>query len=278
MTTITYSYPVRRLRVDFDTRFVRYWYQGRPFETHWFNALSLGLPQAERYAISCIKQAQPLVRGTELEPLARAFIGQEATHNFVHGKCNAVLKEQGFDFVLDGYTQWRLRFAPWLATTTGLGITAAWEHFTAILCEYTLSGDGPAMEGCDEPVRSLWVWHCAEELEHKALAYDMFHAAGGGYVRLQACYLYGAMLFLSDFAMQTLHNMYRDRCLASPRVWGGALRYFFGRRGLFWFALPRWLAYFKPGFNPSQADHTSLVRRAFEQLDGNYSIVGADPA
>jgi predicted metal-dependent hydrolase len=274
LSNIPTFFPVRRLRVDFDGPFERYWYQQRTFETHWFNALSLGLPQAERYAIECIKQGLPMIDDAALVAGAKGFIGQEATHSFVHNKCNAALNAQGFSFGLAAYTRWRLSKAHWLSTRTGLAITASWEHFTAMITSHML-GNNPTLEGCAEPVRSLWLWHSAEELEHKTLAYDMYHATGGGYLRRVAWYLYGSGLFVSDFTAQTLYNMYRDKCLFSPRVWGEGLRYFFGRGGLFWFGLPRWLDYLRPGFSPGEEDHTPLVQQALAELDGRYGIVGA---
>ena len=31
-------------------------------------------------------------------------------------------------------------------------------------------------------IRPLWLWHGLEESEHKAVAYDVYRAAGGGYL------------------------------------------------------------------------------------------------
>ena len=41
----------------------------------------------------------------------------------------------------------------------------------------------------DPTVRALWVWHALEEVEHKSVAFDVYRAAGGGYIRRVALML-----------------------------------------------------------------------------------------
>lgn len=268
------SYPVRRLKLNFQDEGAgeRYWYNGRPFETHWFNALSLGLPTAEKYAISTIKSFLPKIASSELKHAAQAFIGQEATHSFLHEKCNALLKERGYRFSIERYANWRLSVAHWLHPLTGLALTVCWEHITAILCEHALREIG-TYDRVGEPFRGLWIWHCAEELEHKCLAHDVYADAKGGYFRRVAVFVYGTGLFATDFFWLTAHNMYKDGRLFDPRVWFGAAKYLFGRKGLFWHALPRWLAFFNPKYDPDQVDHSALICSAITSLDGRLSEV-----
>lgn len=259
------SLTVRKLELDLQVDAPRFWWGGRPFETHWFDALSLGLPDAEHYANDCVKAVIPLVSDPALVAQARGFIGQEASHSFLHTRCNAVLERRGVRPTLVAYKRWRLSLAHWLHTLSGMAVTVSWEHFTAITCQHTLQRTDFVTEAA-EPFRALWMWHCAEELEHHCLAFDLYQAAGGAYWRRIFWYLYGSGLFASDFGIQTLANMYRGGSLWSPRVWWGAVRYFFGRRGLFWFALPRWVAFLRPGFHPSRYTDHSLVERTLGAL------------
>jgi len=38
-------------------------------------------------------------------------------------------------------------------------------------------------DGVDENFKQLWRWHAIEETEHKAVAFDVYQAVGGGYFR-----------------------------------------------------------------------------------------------
>lgn len=270
-------FPVRRLQVDFEQRTKRHWFSGKPFETYWFNALSLGLPLAERYAISTIKAYLDKISEPELLANARAFIGQEATHSHVHEKCNRELKKQGFSFSIERYALWRMSKAHWLHPKSGVALTMSWEHMTTIICEHALDRID-IFNNSDEPFRELWTWHCAEELEHKCLAYDLYREISGSYARRIAIFLYGTALFVTDFLWMTFHNMYRDGRLFDPRVWMGAAAYSFGRNGFFWFWLPRWLAYFNPRYHPSHTDHRPIIERALARLSGKISNVGEPKA
>ncbi|SHY70081.1 metal-dependent hydrolase [Mycobacteroides abscessus subsp. abscessus] len=60
-----------------------------------------------------------------------------------------------------------------------LAVTAAAEHFTAVLAERLLGDeDFRAIPG-DAEVWNLLKWHALEELEHKSVAFDVFRSVGG---------------------------------------------------------------------------------------------------
>src|SRR5213078_5280148 len=66
-----------------------------------------------------------------------------------------------------------------LSPKSNLAATAALEHFTATLAELVLTSEETReLFGHDE-VRNLFLWHALEESEHKAVAFDVYKAAGG---------------------------------------------------------------------------------------------------
>jgi uncharacterized protein len=266
------AYPVRKLDLDVTTPSRRLWFGGDAFRTHWFNSLSQGLPLAERYASDSVKAAMNHVTDPDLIERSRDFIGQEATHSFIHRQSNAQLTAQGLHYWLDGYTAWRMSKAHWLSWRSGLALTVSWEHFTTILCEHTLKHSAIDTVA-DEPYRTLWMWHCAEELEHSVLSHDLYVACRGSYLRLLLIYLYGSMLFVTDFLTQAIFNIYQDGQLLRWATWRDAGRYFFGRQGLFWFALPRWLAFLRPGFRAPRAQHAQLVDTALRALQDRLRVI-----
>ena len=64
-----------------------------------------------------------------------------------------------------------------LPKSTQLAATTYMEHFTALLAERLLE-DKQFANKADPEMIKLWQWHAIEELEHKAVAYDVYELAG----------------------------------------------------------------------------------------------------
>jgi predicted metal-dependent hydrolase len=150
-----------------------------------------------------------------------------------------------------------------------LAATVAYEHYTAVL------GDGLLRhprwtEGMHPTLRAIWLWHAAEECEHKAVAMDTYNAVDGSYVRRVTIYFLVSLEFISYTAWQVAKMLHKDGQLFKPRTWWSALRHTFGWQGLFWHTLPHWLAYFKPGFHPRQHHNDDLLERWRTEHAGAY--------
>ena len=107
-------------------------------------------------------------------------MGQEATHRRLHGLFNSHLDKLGLvNEWADRATQ-RLKLLDGLDPRHALGITAANEHFTAIMADWMLRN--PDLVGSDDSrLSTLWLWHSAEESEHKSTAFDLYQALGGNH-------------------------------------------------------------------------------------------------
>src|SRR5262249_14749586 len=77
-----------------------------------------------------------------------------------------------------------------------LSVTVALEHFTAILAENALRER--LLDHAHPALQRLLFWHAAEEIEHKAVALDVFQRMGGTY-RMRMAGLAMATLGLSAF-------------------------------------------------------------------------------
>ena len=145
-----------------------------------------------------------------------------------------------------------------------LATTCALEHFTAIMAQF-LIGTDPGREflgSLEHRHARLWVWHAREELEHKAVAFDMYNHVCGSYVRRCWTMLRATFFFLAAIALIYLRLLSNRGILFSPHTWWSSLKFLMFRPGI----LPRlvlpWLAYFKPGFHPWEEDDSSLVSDA----------------
>src|SRR5215475_12611523 len=92
--------PVRRLRIDLSSGFDRLWNGGNSFRTHYLNALSMSFPVGEQFFIDSVRKGVsllPIEERPQWDAALRGFVGQEATHRFLHGQFNEELERQGLD-------------------------------------------------------------------------------------------------------------------------------------------------------------------------------------
>jgi predicted metal-dependent hydrolase len=180
-------------RVSFDwQRTPLHWIPDEPTAAHVINVLHLLLPAGERWFVKVFKEGLPLVTDPELLADVKGFIGQEATHSVQHAYVLDHLAAQHLDTV--DFTKYvdflfekllgeeRPLGAPipapeWLRFR--LAVVAAIEQFTAVLGDWVLAAEGLDRAGCDEVMLDLLRWHGAEEVEHRAVAFDMYQHCGG---------------------------------------------------------------------------------------------------
>lgn len=173
-----------------------HWVANDPQLTHTVNVLSLLLPAGERYFVKLFKSALPLVKEKALRDDVRGFIGQEAQHAEAHQRVIEHLQSQGFDVTpFTGEVEWLFdvlvadepfgkklpaALVPWWLRER-VGIVAAIEHFTTLLGAWMLEADELKNASTNDEMIRLLMWHAAEEVEHRAVAYDLYYALGGTY-------------------------------------------------------------------------------------------------
>lgn len=250
MTTLV----VRRLLVDMEAPIARHWCAGDPFRTALLNALSMSFPVGEQFFIDSVRNGFKVLPPAMQETFraeVQGFIGQEATHRRLHALYNAHLEQLGLE------NEWEARARKRLAQLEGLdprhavAITAANEHFTAILAEWLLENPG-IFGDTDDRLRTLWLWHSAEEAEHKSTAFDLYVALGGDHAWRVTWMRRITTIFLGDTLRQTVHNLRRDGTLWKWRTWTSAASFLFGARGMVRKLYKPWREYFRADFHPGQ--------------------------
>jgi len=262
MTIISARIP----QIDWGHGFDRHWNGGNPAVTHAFNALSFLFPQAERFFIEVAREVVrdlDNTRNPELERAVKGFIAQESTHAHQHNHYNGVLETQGFENVVHRFIcrlqeQSRRDFSP----LTRLGIVCGYEHYTAILGNFILT-DPQVLRSAKPDMALIWGWHAAEETEHKAVCFDLYQAAGGGWLRRSLVFLLVTLNFSLMFGRQYLSLLYRDGCL-NPSYLVTTLRqslhFFFGGSGIAWHLLWHGVRYLSPWFHPWNQDNRAELQ------------------
>ncbi|MFF2921709.1 metal-dependent hydrolase [Streptomyces celluloflavus] len=185
--------PIAPRRVSFDWRETPlHWIPDEPTATHVINVLHLLLPAGERWFVKVFKEALPLVRDEELLKDVKGFMGQEATHSVQHAYVLDHLAHQGLDTGpytrhVDFLFEYLLGERPPLGVPVPerewlrfrLSLIAAIEQFTAVLGDWVLDTEALDRAAPDPVMLDLLRWHGAEEVEHRAVAFDMYEHTGG---------------------------------------------------------------------------------------------------
>lgn len=239
----------------------KHWFAGHGFETHFFNALSSTFPEGERFFIGAVRHYAPQISDPALQAQVTAFAGQEGQHSREHDAHMAMLCGQGFaglsraNAVLKSVTRWYLRHLPRFS----LAMTTAIEHVTAVFAHHLLSDPARWLDPMHPDMQPLWRWHAIEETEHKAVAFDVYQATGGG-VLLRNFAMIQVMLFMFlEIFGRHLYLLHKDGLLGDTAGWCRGTRFLWGRRGLLRLVYRDLFAYLRPSFHPWQRDDRRLL-------------------
>lgn len=197
----------------FDFREVpRHWLAASGLATHIANGANLLFPSGERFFVRSVwRYVDRVTDPRELEAV-RGFCQQEGRHAKAHEDWFAAMRAQGYD--VDGFLAWYERLAwetlePRFSREMSLAVTAALEHYTAIMAEGALA-DGVLDRAAHPAMRDLLLWHAAEEIEHRAVAFDVLQKVDPRY-RTRAAGMVVATVGLAAFwAAATGYLLYQD--------------------------------------------------------------------
>lgn len=261
-TPATLSLITRIVRFDYASvmRVNRYWHGNDPVTTHFFNALQALFPEGERFFMDSARDVRDEI-GKENLPKAldeqiKAFIRQEAMHGREHDAWTSALIELGYP-TMEAFDQKLKRDNHWsrkhLSPRVRLALTAASEHFTASMAHLFIYQRPDLIENAASPFRELLVYHAMEEVEHKAVCFDLYQEAKGGYFLRCA-----AMIFVTVDLLVRLRNR-QAYLLQTDGLWNAktqkqASDLLWGKKGIMRVLAPYLLQYFRPGFHPWETD------------------------
>ena len=268
----TLEIPTRRMNLDEALQTVpkHFASDGDLVASHVTAALSSVFPDGEDFFVKSVRAFRDQITDPVLKKQVGGFIGQESVHGREHRVFNERLAELGYP---TKQAEWltrkglaiRWKLAPKKAN---LAVTAALEHFTATLAELILSDPEAAGVFGDETVKNLFLWHALEEAEHKAVAFDVYKAIGGG-ERLRVLTMnvlrYG---FVLAMASEVAISLAFDKRTYKPGVLRKSLRRFLKSPMMSRKVWNQLKDYNRKDFHPSQSDHTGLVDKWREELFG----------
>lgn len=264
-----YMLSKRRHHHVFAASIPRYWVNNNPVITCFYNALSTVIPEGEQFFIHSVRVLLDDINDETLKAQVKAFIAQESSHRAGHMALNALIRQHGYPLQQsESYIANMLKMvARIFSPKQQLAITLALEHFSALLTDqFLLRCDLSTNMHAD--VRHFLLWHCIEETEHKAVAYDVYQTLYGSYVLRIGCMLLVTLLFIPHVALIQCRYLWHERQLFNLPAWLGAVQYFWFKPGWFMRIIPGYFRYFLPSFHPWQHNNRALVKAWLDKLQG----------
>ncbi len=284
-SSTTQKITVRRIQFGHENTFERHWFRGNPFMTHFMNSLHSVFPAGERYFIRSVKWFDKQIQDPELKERVKAFIGQEVQHGMQHEKFLKTLDEMGLDGT--GFEDWYAKNAyandetpshesVWFGLLEkvvgkekqqriGLAITAALEHYTASIAETVLK-HRDISAGMPQDMQQMFLWHAAEEIEHKSVAFDVFKdVAGGAYHERMIGFVFGSAYLLYYIGLGWGHYLLADKEMnkvSLPQAIGESIPTYFK---LVAETAKSVLPYVLPDFHPDDSDNDQLAKEFFAE-------------
>jgi len=172
------DFPVRKLRFDFAAHEpeTAVWSESSELFSLFANAFTLHVPYFEKYLVRSMMAARPKITDDKLRRDVDAIIGQEAHHADAFLEFNALLKRrypkaEALEAQAKADFKKRLKADDFKSL---VGFTAGYETFTFLAGMIFLEKYDEWMAKSDPTVKALWVWHQVEEVEHAAVAFDVY--------------------------------------------------------------------------------------------------------
>ncbi|MGI8662479.1 MAG: metal-dependent hydrolase [Acidimicrobiales bacterium] len=270
VTTRRYAFDHESIGSD------RHWLDDDLIASHVIATLSAVIPPGERFISEAVRRQRDNLDGP-LREQVRGFIGQERLHQREHDRFNVALAALGYPTAfIDRMSAVTFRVAERFPARLQLAMTAAIEHWTAVIAQHTLAEDQLAGWQMSEASRAFLAWHLVEELEHRAVAFDAMRAAGTSELERIIGMRVAVAMLLPSVAGGMLLSLVGDRDMRHPlrvlRSVGRFRRSAMARRS-FLFDLLSWN---RPGFHPDERNIDVLLEQWREDLFGTDGLVTAN--
>ena len=189
------------------------------FVTHTVNGICILFPAGERFFVRSVNHYLPEIKDAALRERVKGFFGQEGRHAKEHERAFKLLEEQGYDIqkFLRFYERVGFRVIERaVPRKLSLSTTVALEHYTAILAEHALATD--LLDRADPRMRALLSWHAAEEIEHRAVAFDVLKEVDPSYLWRVAGMVMGTACLLGFWVIATGSLLRQEESLPKKKL------------------------------------------------------------
>lgn len=244
-----------------------------PEYSHILNGVSVLLPDLEAFLNKTVRAvAKKLPEdAVELHRDAGLFTWQEGRHARMHAKFNELLyAEPGYEWLkadLEKMAADYRRFEKEKGLQFCLAYSEGFETYGTFVSYFFFEGSGKLMADWDEPTIYLWLWHLAEEYEHRTVCNHLYKAVYNDAYWTRMYGLWYATFHLFGFVLRAAVKF-----IAADRKHGrikgpirSRLRFARDVIRFFAYVIPREILYaMRPGWDPV---HVPPPRRSMEFLE-----------
>lgn len=246
------------LKQDWNSHLPRYWNDQSPFKTHFLNALSIVLPDCEKFFIKTINlYAKDSDNYLEL----KEFIKQESYHSLAHKKYNNWLASQGLPVnrLQNSLRRiWKL-IDKYLGKKSKLAITMSVEHITVVYA-YVLLQHRHLLNQMHPHFERIWRWHAIEEIEHKSVAANIWYANKGTNIHKNSIMLFVLLVYIWYIGKNTIIFLHEDKQLWKLQTWKDMVYFLFNKdHGLLRKSFIPWFEFMEKDFHPNDQSHDHLL-------------------
>ena len=259
----------RVMGFEFDEqRIPRHWVAGAAVPTQMANALHLIFPMGERFFVRSVRHFAAQIEDPQLRAQIKGFYAQEGRHAHEHERVFVMLERQGYQ-VKPFLALYKKIAYDWIEKVSPaklrLAATSALEHYTAIMAENALEHD--LLERMHPDMQALLAWHACEEIEHKAVAYDVLQAVAPSYA-LRAAGMFMATTTLIGFWVMGSVMLLRQEEGLTLREGLRQLRAAMTANPLGRRVFARGIReYLRRDFHPWQTNNLALARQALAKVE-----------
>ena len=223
MSRVPSTVVLREMSFEFSPEDDPMWNRAAPEFVAAANGVSLMMPYIEPYFAASIRRVIPELEADHptLAGTAADFVRQELQHQREHRRFNGLLRARFPKLTrLEGRMR---RVYGWLGRTRStrfnVAFAASSEAIAYSLARWTSDHLAEFMRGGDRVATDLFLWHLAEEVEHKSVAFDVWEAVDGSRARYVWTGFW-SLLLLGVFNLTASLSMLRaERRLRYPGTW-----------------------------------------------------------
>jgi len=272
MDNTTRTIRARHIRFNISKNHRRYWFNDDPVKTLHANTLTASIPYGEHFFVACVLPHIKSIKDKTFRKNAIHFAKQEMNHSKEHYRLFLKTVKPFYPKLKVKENLYQKVFqvvALLCGAKIRLAMVAAMEHFTAVTGELYIR-EPELLAGIDERIYLLWQWHFIEEVEHKAVAFDILKSVTNNYFIRATGFFLAASFLMVGFTSAYWHMAIHDKLYKKFSFYKDSFTFFWGKKGLIRRLAWPYLRYLLPSFHPNQTSNpefTQVLIQNLQQMD-----------